>query len=276
MNPMTDWLTSLFVFLLGLEFGSFANVCIYRWPRSSSVMRPRRSFCPWCGHQILWADNIPVVSYLLLRARCRHCASPISARYPLVELSMAVLWVAAYRAVAPEPEVLQILFLAGVLTFLFVAVVTTLTDLDWKVIPDEASATLVVTGLLTAAGNPILGEFPMERIAHSALGLFVAGGAVWMIGQVGGRLLGREAMGGGDVKLMAGMGTVLGWHFALYALFLGSIIGGLAAMAGMMLGRLKRGDHIPFGPFLNMGGAILLFALLTGGELKAFLLRIWM
>src|SRR4051812_20254110 len=94
--------TILLLFAFGLIFGSFANVCIYRWPRNGSTSVPRRSYCPWCQHDIAWRDNIPVWSFLLLRGRCRHCRSPISVRYPLVEIAMGLLWVLAGMAVKPR------------------------------------------------------------------------------------------------------------------------------------------------------------------------------
>jgi len=273
MNLSLDCFQAILVFLLGLEFGSFANVCIYRWPRSASVVSPRRSFCPWCSHQISWIENIPVLSFVFLRGRCRHCASPISFRYPLVELSVAALWLSAHRVLGPVTSVTDGFFLAGIFGFLFAAVVTTLTDLDWRLIPDEASALLVGAGLLSAVANPLLGATAVERLGASFLGLAVSGGSVWLIGAVGSRLLSREAMGGGDVKLMAGIGAVLGWQGALFTLFVAAFLGGVFSLIGLLSGRLKRGQHIPFGPFLNAAGVGTLFYLLTGGELLSLIER---
>src|SRR5436190_18943844 len=127
MNPQLHWIWSFFVFLFGLEFGSFANVCIYRWPRSASVVHPRRSFCPWCNHQIRWSDNVPLLSFLLLRGRCRHCKSPISLRYPLIELATALLWLGAFRLLPAPTAVAPAALLAATFSFLFAAVVTTMT-----------------------------------------------------------------------------------------------------------------------------------------------------
>jgi len=266
MENFPEWLKIAFVFLLGLEFGSFANVCIYRWPRNASVVRPRRSFCPWCSVSIPWFDNIPVLSFILLGGRCRSCRSPISFRYPAVEFSMAVLWTIAYQRLGPASSLQDGFFMAAVLMLCFTALVTTMTDLDWRIIPDESSAILAGTGLLTAFANPILGESWSIRISESVIGLAVGGGTVWLIGLIGERLFGKEAMGGGDVKLLGAIGTVLGWQGALATLFLGSFIGGIVVVIGLLTGRLKRQQYIPFGPFLNLASISIILAF--GDRLK--------
>lgn len=266
MQTFPSWLKTIFVFLLGLEFGSFANVCIYRWPRNSSVVSPRRSFCPWCESSIAWFDNIPVLSFLILRGRCRSCRSPISVRYPAVELSVAVLWVITYRRLGPVVSLGDWVFMAAVFTLGFTAIVTTMTDLDWRLIPDESSALLAFVGLATAMANPILGDAYLSRLTQSILGLAVGGGTIWMVGFAGERLFGKEAMGGGDVKLLGAIGTVLGWEAALATLFLGAFTGGVCAVIGLFSGRLKRHQYVPFGPFLNLASISLMVGL--GERLK--------
>jgi leader peptidase (prepilin peptidase) / N-methyltransferase len=260
MHNFPEWLKALFVFLLGLEFGSFANVCIHRWPRNSSVIRPRRSHCPWCGASISWLDNIPVLSFFLLRGRCRSCKSPISPRYPAVESCVGLLFAASYLKLGPVTNVAESLFLVAVLSVMFTAVVTTMTDLDWRIIPDDATAALAVVGLATAAFNPMLGDVWHERVASSFLGVTVGGGTVWLVGWLGERAFGKEAMGGGDVKLLASMGAVMGWQGALLVLFGGAVIGGGAVAVGLSTGRLKRHQYIPFGPFLNLAAILVLLA----------------
>ncbi len=271
MSAPLDWVRTAFVVLLGLEFGSFANVCIYRWPKSLSVNFPRRSYCPWCEHQIEWRDNIPVISFLLLRARCRNCRSPISIRYPLVEVSVAALWLTAYLILRPAPSALGLLGLVGPLAFLFVAVITTMTDIDWRVIPDEANLLLAVAGLVSSAANPHLGGTAGTRILGAILGMLAGAGTIWLIGAIGSRVLGRDAMGGGDVKLLGAMGTVIGWDGALFTLFLAAFIGGIVSLLGMLKGRLRRREYIPFGPFLNIAGVMLLFYLCSQRDLLSLL-----
>lgn len=265
-NNLPEWMKIAFVFLLGLEFGSFANVCIYRWPRNASVVRPRRSFCPWCNVSIAWFDNIPVLSFFLLRARCRHCRSPISFRYPAVELSVALLWLLIYLRLGPATSWQDLGFLAGILMLAFSAVVTTMTDLDWRLIPDSATATLIVAGLATSWLNPILGATWVDRVANALIGFTVGGGTIWLIGYIGERLFGKEAMGGGDVKLVAAVGTVLGWEGALAVLFFGAIVGGIVVVGGLLTGKLRRHQYIPFGPFLNFASIFIVLAF--GQQLK--------
>lgn len=252
-------MTILFVLLMGLMFGSFANVCIYRWPRNLSVNYPRRSMCPWCRSSLRCYDNIPVASYLALRGKCRSCGSPISLRYPLVEVGVAVSWTLAYAAIQARWENVSVIFVSLVFLAFFVMLVTTLTDLDWRVIPDEATLTLGAAGLVLAAWNPFLGVGFGERQTQAFIGAAVGGGILWAIGSVGRAILGREAMGGGDIKLLAAFGTVFGWQSALLTLFTASVAGALVALAGMMSGRLRRDQYIPFGPFLNVAAAAVFF-----------------
>src|SRR5688572_6392056 len=130
--------------IMALMIGSFANVCIYRWPRDLTTLKPMRSFCPWCEHPIAWYDNIPVLSFLFLNQRCRQCQSHISWRYPIVEASMAVLWLATAHFFAMN------LFFPVLLVLMFVIVVSTATDLEWKIIPDQVTLPLTILGLLVA------------------------------------------------------------------------------------------------------------------------------
>jgi leader peptidase (prepilin peptidase)/N-methyltransferase len=250
---------SFFLILFGLEFGSFANVCIYRWPRNMSVSHPVRSLCPWCRHQISVWENIPVLSYLFLRGACGHCHSRISVRYPLVELTMPVLWLLAWKFLDYSGLKIQLPFMIAVCSFLFVVLITTLTDLDWKLIPDQASYLLITIGVCSAYWNPFLnigGGF--SAFQNSFLG--IVGGALplWLIGIGGKKIIGKEAMGGGDIKLLAGMGSFMGWESALLILMVGSLLGCFVALLGLLTRILRRGQYIPFGPFLN-AGALLVF-----------------
>jgi leader peptidase (prepilin peptidase)/N-methyltransferase len=146
------------------------------------------------------------------------------------------------------------------------AVITTMTDLDWRLIPDEATALLAVTGVVTSIGNPWLGGEFGARFAGSILGLIVGGGVVWLIGRVGTWAFGKDAMGGGDVKLLGAIGSVVGWQSALIVLFLAALVGGMVAIVGLASGRLRRHQYVPFGPFLNL--AAISVALVLGPQLK--------
>jgi leader peptidase (prepilin peptidase)/N-methyltransferase len=255
-----ETISYFFIILIGLELGSFANVCIYRWPRNASILRPHRSHCPWCNAQIVWFDNIPVISYLFLRGKCRHCKCTISVRYPIIELIVPTLWLSF---VLPFPFILKnpvFLTLLGTATLMIV--ITTLTDIDWKIIPDEATFSLAVIGIALSAWNPLLGEEPSFRLLMSAAGLLTGGGVLFLISIFGRLIFKREAMGGGGVKLLAALGTILGYKGILLTFFIGSIVGGLVVLPLLLLGRIKRHSYLPFGPFLNIGAIITLFSLL--------------
>ncbi|OVE77259.1 hypothetical protein BVX98_03215 [bacterium F11] len=251
------FLDSIFVFLIGLEFGSFANVCVYRWPRSLSILSPTRSFCPWCKIKISWYDNIPVVSYFNLKRRCRHCLSLISFRYPFVELVMGLLWLGTYFAIRPTTQNLSWMFLLIVWCFIFILIVTTFTDFDWRIIPNEASYFLVIVGLIASPLNPLLSaDGSMPRVGESILGLVTGGGLLFSLAFLGKLIFKKEAMGGGDIKLAAGIGTILGWKAILLTLMLASVFGGMVSIGGLLIGSLKRNQYIPFGPFINLGAFI--------------------
>lgn len=258
---MTPFVIFLIV-ILGLEVGSFANVCIFRWPLDSSIMSPRRSQCVSCKRQIAWFDNIPVISYLLLKGQCRHCQEHISARYPIVELLVPALWLSVLlpfqNVLSGHPVFIGLLFYT-----LFVLVVTTFTDLDWKIIPDEATYSLAAVGLLLSPWNLcFFSEEPLGRLIQSLLGCLAGGGILFLVAVAGRFFFKKEAMGGGDIKLLAALGTVLGYEGVVVILTVGSIVGGLYAAPLLLIGRLKRQSYLPFGPFLNIGALTALFLLL--------------
>lgn len=237
--------------LFGLLLGSFLNVCIVRWPARESVVAPR-SRCPRCHHLIAWYDNIPVVSWLVLRARCRQCHLPIPLRYPAVELATGVIWgVAAWR-LGPSVEMLRA---ASLMTLLLGIAMT---DAREYIIPDEFSVGGAVLGLLFAFGGGLL-AWP-----DAVLGAVVGYGILWLVAVAGERLLGEEAMGGGDIKMMALLGAFLGWQGVLLTLFLGALLGTLIFLPLKLAGR---NPLVPFGVFLALGGAATYWA---GGPLMAW------
>jgi leader peptidase (prepilin peptidase)/N-methyltransferase len=234
-------------FVAGLVLGSFLNVCIRRLPVDESIVRPG-SHCPHCKSSIRPYDNIPVVSYLLLGGRCRACGERISLRYPLVEVLTGIAMVALVRHFGLTPA------LPVYAAFLAALIVITFIDLDHQIIPDVISLPGIVIGLACAAA----GVGP--TLTASIIGLLLGGGFLYAVA-VGYELLtGREGMGGGDIKLLAMIGTFLGWSGVLTTLLVGSFSG---ALAGGALILLRRGDGrspIPFGPFLAGGATFALFA----------------
>ncbi len=228
------------VVALGLVIGSFLNVVIVRVPARRSVWRPR-SACPACGAMIAWHDNIPVLSYAMLRGRCRACRATIPWRYPLIEAVTAAMFFAAYVRFG-----LGIEFVAAAV-FLAALIAITAIDLEHQLIPDVITLPGIVTGVLASLATG------WTSLVDALLGIVVGGGLFFVI------ILTTGGMGGGDMKLGAMLGAFLGWKVTLVALFLAVSTGGVFAMAILLLGRKGRKDPIPFGPFLAAGGTAALF-----------------
>jgi len=239
----------IILFGAGAITGSFLNVVIYRLPRQLSIVTPG-SHCPRCEQPVKWYDNIPIVSYILLRGQCRHCGQTIAQRYPMVELLTAVLWVACGVRFGLDWPLLPALLLVSVLVAIFYI------DLDHYIIPNVIVLPAAAIGL--AANIAITPDRWLELLAAgliSAAFFFVV--AVTVPG----------GMGMGDVKLAAMLGFFLG-QAVLVALFLGFLLGALTGILLMAAGVKKRKSRIPFGPFLAAGGVI---ALLYGDRL----LELW-
>jgi leader peptidase (prepilin peptidase)/N-methyltransferase len=232
--------------VLGAVLGSFANVVIYRVPRGESIVAPG-SRCPHCHEPIRAWDNIPLVSFILLRARCRHCGAPISARYPLVEVLMAVLTVAAWSAFPPVPvsSPAPLRFLSA-LVLLFLLVVITFIDLDRQLILNRITYPGIVVGFALAAAQ----HHPLPAVLSAA-------GAAALIAAI--VILSRGGMGGGDIKLAGLIGMFLGWPGVAVALFSGFLAGGVVGIALLVFRLRGRKDAIPFGPALAVGAAVALF-----------------
>jgi leader peptidase (prepilin peptidase)/N-methyltransferase len=230
---------ALYAAALGLLFGSFLNVCIVRWPAEESVIKPR-SRCPQCGNLIAWYDNIPVVSWLLLRAKCRHCKLPIPVRYPLVELAVGVMWGVVAWHYGADIEALRAALFGTILLGIAVS------DAREYIIPDEFSVGGMVLGILLALAG---GALPWPQ---AILGAAVGFTLLWVVAWLGTKLLGQDAMGGGDIKMLAMIGAFLGWQGVLLSLFLGATLGTLIFLPLKLAGREKL---VPFGIFLALGAA---------------------
>jgi leader peptidase (prepilin peptidase)/N-methyltransferase len=225
----------------GLLIGSFLNVIIARVPGNRSVWSPGSS-CPGCGTAIAWHDNIPIVSFLALRGRCRACATRISWRYPIVETATAGLFVAAALAFGPTLDaVVGAALLAGL-------VALTVIDLEHQILPDV----ITLPGILAG----VLANLATDRVSwrDSLLGIVVGGGLFLVIILVSG-----GGMGAGDMKLGAMLGAFLGWKVVLLSVFVAVVVGGVLSVVLIASGIRGRKDPIPFGPFLAAGGAAGLF-----------------
>ena len=273
------WFWLVVTFILGSMIGSFLNVCIYRLPRDKAPWRPVRSYCPHCHETIAWYDNIPLVSYFLLRARCRHCGSPISARYVLVEFLTAALFALTYGVLAARKEeaLPVIIVYLGVMAVL---IMVSFMDIELRIIPNV----ITIGGILIA---PVLSVLIHELHDYSSFardyvyftddlggplaacitGMIVGAGATWLAGLLGKFLFRREAMGLGDVKFMAALGGLLGWKLILMVFFIGPIFG---VVFGLIHLARTREHHIPFGPFLSAAAVVAMLA----GDKILYLLRI--
>jgi leader peptidase (prepilin peptidase)/N-methyltransferase len=239
-----------FATLLGAVVGSFLNVCILRWPAEQSVVRPA-SRCPRCGRGLAWYDNIPIVSWIVLRARCRGCGLPISLMYPMVELACALLWGWLASRYGLSLETLR-----GA-TFGTILIGITLTDAREMIIPDEFSIGGLVLGLLFSVAGGWAG------LREAALGAAVGFGGLWLVGAAGTWLLKQDAMGGGDIKMMAMVGAFLGWRGVVATVLVGAVLG-LLAFGPVALMRGQSKYELPFGIFLAAGALVFYVA---GGTL---------
>ncbi len=274
-------------FVLGTTLGSFANVCICRWPAGLSIVKPR-SRCPKCMNEIQWFDNIPLVSWVLLRAKCRNCDQPISVIYPTVELITGLLFLAAYWRFGYSPATLVYMALCAAM------VIITFQDLaDWT-IPDQITLPGIPLGLVLSLAGMYWGQASGLRVLDvfdSMGGIALGAGILFALDRITVLLLKKPGMGMGDMKLLAMIGAFLGWKGALGALMLGSVIGSFIGVSVLLYYRKRdeatvtasgepetddtkkkeddkkdsddnitlEGHYLPFGPYLAVGGLLYLF-----------------
>ena len=224
--------------VVGAAIGSFLNVCVYRLPRDLSLVSPP-SACPECQTPIKWYDNVPVLGWMLLGGRCRACRAPIAKRYPLVEAFVGLLWLGAVWTWGAT--------LLGLTAAVFGTLLTgiTLTDAEHYIIPDE----FTIGGLVLGLALSLRGGLPGFETA--LLGAGVGFGSLWLVAWGGEKLFGKEAMGGGDIKMMAMVGAFLGWQGALLTVFLGALVG--TVLFAPYAWKTKK--LVPFGVFLAVGAA---------------------
>jgi leader peptidase (prepilin peptidase)/N-methyltransferase len=252
-------LETILAFPAGLLIGSFLNVCIFRLPRDLSVVRPR-SFCPGCEKTIAWYDNIPVLSYILLRGRCRHCSERISLRYPLVELATAVAFTVCVAAFGLSLPALKYSLFSAILITLIAS------DLEERILPDEFTLGGIVAGLVLAVFVPmefgfahlLLPQFFGPRglsVGEAVLGAAFSSGTIWLVGALYKKVRHREGLGLGDVKMIAMIGAFLGLKEALLTLIAASLLGAIAGLIYILFtGKDASTYELPFGSFLGLAG----------------------
>ena len=257
----------LLAFLFGLVIGSFLNVCILRIPADKSIVLPASS-CPKCGKAIATYDNIPVLSWLFLGGKCRHCKVKISAIYPAVEFLTGLLFLGCYLVFGLTAEALKWAVFAALL------VVLTITDLRERILPDRVNFFGLGAGLLFSFfTKPLDGtalwlanrwfEFPPPQMALSfadaALGALAGSGLLWIVAEGYFRLRGREGMGLGDVKMMAAVGAFLGLKRTMMTVLAGSLLGSVIGISLIAISKKGRDYELPFGTFLGAGALLVVF-----------------
>jgi len=247
-------------FLAGLLLGSFLNVCVFRLPRDLSVMKPARSFCPFCEETIAWYDNIPVLSYILLRAKCRKCGAHIPLRYPVVELATAIAFAICVAAFGVTPAALKYAVYSAIMITLIAS------DFEERILPDEFTLGGSVLGLILAWFVPLRGEFALFVVPYSwgprwvsvgeaVIGATISSGSIWLAGWLYEKFRHREGLGFGDVKMIFMIGAFLGLPGALLTLIAASLIGALGGLLYIYFaGKDAATYELPFGSFLGAAG----------------------
>ena len=245
-------------FLIGLLFGSFLNVCIYRMPRDISLIDPPRSRCPNCDHQIRWYDNIPVVSFFLLRGKCRDCKAPISLRYPAVEILTGAVFsgmVLAFGVTAPALK--YILFGSAMIALIFA-------DFEERILPDEFTIGGTIAGLILSWFVPLQPTLAflivhdpqnkrMLSLVESIMGAVACAGVLWVVGKLYEKVRKIEGLGFGDVKMVMMIGAFLGLQFTLMTVILGSVLGSVVGLLYIYVsGKNASTYELPFGSFLGL------------------------
>lgn len=283
ITGLPDFIGYIFIFAFGAIVGSFLNVVIHRVPNEESIVFPN-SACPKCGKSIAAYDNIPVVSWLILGGKCRNCKEKIAARYPLVELMTAFLYLLVYWQIGFNWYLpVCLIFVSTMVSLIFI-------DAEHMILPNVITYPLFFFALLVRILYPIFftaeyftdlrhapvnyfAEYPLWAVSliGAFFGALIGGGSLWLVGELWKRLRGVDAMGLGDVKMMAAVGALLGWRLTILSIFLGAFSGAIIGV--FMISRQKDKDfqaQIPFGIFLGIGSII---ALLFGEQLVGWYLN---
>ncbi|MCJ7664154.1 MAG: prepilin peptidase [Desulfobacterales bacterium] len=238
-----NWIRLFFSFAFGTIVGSFLNVCIHRIPLGKSIIMPS-SHCPLCKKPIRFYDNIPLVSFICLKGRCRGCQAPISPRYPLVEFLMglfSLLLLLQYGI-----STLYVIYFAFFASLTLVSFI----DLPHRIIPDVISLPGIVIGLVISFLHPQM------SIKDSLIGVLLGGGSLYVVASVYHVVTKREGMGGGDVKLLAMIGAFIGWKGVLFTILCSSFVGSVIGVTLMLFSSADSKYAVPFGPFLSLGAII--------------------
>jgi len=229
------------IFILGLIIGSFLNVVIYRLPEGKSIVYPP-SHCPDCGHKLSPLELIPVLSYIFLRGKCKSCRTDISIRYPIIELLTGIIFIINYIYIS------DLISLTAGLIFSSLLVVLTMIDFDHQILPDKLTLGGLIVGFIFSFFRSDI------TVIYSLIGVLAAGGLLFLIAY-----LSKGGMGGGDIKMMAMVGSFTGPIIAVSSIFLGAVIALIAHLPGLVSGKTGMKTKLPFGPFLALASLIFWF-----------------
>jgi leader peptidase (prepilin peptidase)/N-methyltransferase len=239
-----NWITLFFGFIFGTVIGSFLNVCIYRLPQERSIVLPS-SHCPHCKTPIRFYDNIPLISFALLRGKCRVCHARISWRYPLVEFLMGLFSI--ILLVRYGISTLYLVYFAFFASLTLVSFI----DLPHRIIPDVISLPGILIGLIVSL------LLPQLSFKDSLIGVLLGGGSLYLVASIYHVVTKREGMGGGDIKLLAMIGAFIGWKGVLFTILCSSFIGSLVGVTLMLISSQADSKYaVPFGPFLSLGAIL--------------------
>ncbi len=244
MDIYPMWIIYLFVFVLGTIFGSFFNVLIYRLPRKESIVFPP-SRCPKCGTQIKPYDNIPIISFIALKGKCRYCKEPISIRYPIIEFLTGILFLSGVILYGVTWIAITYIWLFAILW------VISIIDFETMLVPDS----LVITGLLGGTLFNIILQINVSRI-DAIIGAIVGAFIIILIRFVGKKIYKMEVMGAGDIGIYSLIGLFMGYKSLLSVMLIGAFIGSVVGVSMIKLGKKGMRSAIPFGPFLSIGALI--------------------
>jgi len=242
----------ILIFVLGACWGSFLGLLSYRLPRNISIIKPS-SFCEGCNNPIKIIHNIPIIGYFIAKGKCSTCGSKISIRYPILEFITGVFFLIIYQYIFVDyPTLIRaVIIITAILPSILI-------DMDYRIIPDSLSIGMIVSGLILSFFDPMF--FWLDSLS----GIIVGGGVLYVIAEVYYRLTGTDGLGGGDIKLMAGIGALMGWYPVVYIMFLSSLTGSLFGLVLIVFFKKDRKTAIAFGPFIG-ACAIIYFILSEGG-----------
>ena len=254
MGFLTAYIATI-IFVFGAVIGSFLNVLIYRLPIGMDFKKGN-SICPNCNHKLNWKDLFPLFSWIFLGGKCRYCKAPISKQYPIVEALNGSAYVLSYIFLCGGNAIEGLnLKLVGYMIVMSALIVVSWIDFKHQIIPDSMWIAILVGGLFIVGDALITGEFTKGWIITRVVGFFTVSGLFFLIAL----LSGGRAMGGGDIKLMAAVGFVLGWKAVIIALFMSAVLGVIFSIGRKLVAKAEMKGVIPFGPFLAMGSAICAF-----------------